>query len=61
MKNVISTVPRALSRGENTITNPCQTANFFNNCFASVTDTAKLNINYSHKRLLFIPININNT
>ena len=61
MKNVISTVPRTLSWGKNTITNPCQTTNVFNNYFASVADIAKQNINYSHKRLLFIPININNT
>ena len=49
MKNVISTVPRTLSHGENTITNPCEIANVFNNYFASVADTAKLNIKYSHK------------
>ena len=61
MKNVISTVPRRLSHGKNTITNPCETANVFNNCIASVAYTAKQNINYSHKRLLFIHININNT
>ena len=35
MKNVISTVPRTLSRGENTISNPCEIANVFNNYFAS--------------------------
>ena len=49
MKNVVSAVPRTLSHGENTITNPCEIANVFNNYFASVADTAKLNINYSHK------------
>ena len=49
MKNVISTVPRTLSQGDNTITNPCEIANVFNNYFASVADTAKQNINYSHK------------
>ena len=49
MKNVISTVPRTLSHGENTITNPCEIANVFNNYFASVAETAKQNINYSHK------------
>ena len=49
MKNVISTVPRTLSHGENTITNPCEIAQVFNNYFASVADTAKLNMNYSHK------------
>ena len=49
MKNVIATVPRTLSHGENTITNPCEIAIAFNNYFASVADTAKLNIKYSHK------------
>ena len=48
MKNVISTVPRTLSHGENTTTNSCEIANVFNNYFASVAETAKQNINYSH-------------
>ena len=29
------------SHGENTITNPCEISNVFNNYFASVADTAK--------------------
>ena len=41
MKNVISTVPRTLSHGKNTITNPSETANVFNNYIASVPYTAK--------------------
>ena len=41
MKNVISTVPRTLSHGENTVTNLCEIANIFNKYFASVADTAK--------------------
>ena len=49
MKNVISTVPRTLSQGVNTTTNPCEINNVFNNYFASVAETAKQNINYSHK------------
>ena len=49
MKNVISTVPRTLCHGENTTTNPCEIANVFNNYFASVAETAKQKINYSHK------------
>ena len=49
MKNVISTVPRTLSHGVNTTTNPCEIANVLNNYFASVAETAKQNINYSHK------------
>ena len=51
MKNVISTVPRtlSLSHGDNTIPNPCEIANIFNNYFASVADAAKQSINYSHK------------
>ena len=49
MKNVVSAVPSTLSHGENTITNPCEIANVFNNYFASVAETAEQNINYSHK------------
>ena len=49
MKNVISTVPKTLSHGENTITNPFKIANIFNKYFTSVADTAKQSINYSHK------------
>ena len=48
MKNVISTVSRTLSHGENTITNPSVTANVFISYFASVADTVKQNINYSY-------------
>ena len=43
------TVPRTLSHGENAITNPCEIANVINNYFALVADTAKQNINFSHK------------
>ena len=49
MENVISTVPRTLSHGVNTPTNPCEIVNVFNNYFASVAETAKQSINYSHK------------
>ena len=49
MKNILSAVPKTVSHDENTITNPCEIANVFNNYFASVSYTAKPNINYSHK------------
>ena len=49
MKNVRSTVPRTLFHGVNTTTNPCKIANVFSNYFATVAETAKQNINYSHK------------
>ena len=49
MKIVISTVPRTLYHGENTITDRCEIANVFINYFASVADTAKQSIIYSHK------------
>ena len=49
MKNIMSTVPRTLSHGENTTTNPCEIANAFNNYFASVAKTSEQNINDSHK------------
>ena len=39
----------SLSHGDNTIPNPCEIANIFNNYFASVADAAKQSINYSHK------------
>ena len=42
-------MPRTISQGENLITNPYDIANIFNNYFSSVADTAKENINYSHK------------
>ena len=45
MKNVISTVPRTLPHGDNTIISPCEIANAFNN-FVSVANTAKQKINY---------------
>ena len=54
---MISTVPRTLSHGENTITKPCKIANVFNNYFVSAADTAKQNINYPHKHLIpIIPL-----
>ena len=50
MKNVISTVPRALSYSENTIINPCEIANVFNKYFTSINNCkAKQNIDYSNK------------
>ena len=49
MKNVTSTVSRTLTHGENTTISPCYTANFVNNYFVSVADTAKWNINCPHK------------
>ena len=44
-------VSLCLSHGDNAINNPCKTANIIKNCFASVVDAAKQNINYSHKHL----------
>ena len=49
MENLLSTAPKALSRGENVISNRCEIANVFSNHFGSVADTAKQNISYSHK------------
>ena len=40
---------RTLCLGENTITNPPTIANILSNYFASVADTAKQNLKYSHK------------
>ena len=49
MKNVLSSISRTFSFGENTITNPCETANVFNNYFASVIHTPNQNISNSHE------------
>ena len=48
MKDVLSIVPSTLSHGESTVTNPCKMSHVFSNYFASVNDTAKKNIKYSH-------------
>ena len=49
LKDIASSVPRTISRGENLITNLYDIANIFNNYFSSIADTAKENIKYSHK------------
>ena len=49
-KTVASNVPTVLSLDNgDTITNPYDIANTFNNYFASITETTKKSINYSHK------------
>ena len=52
MKNVLSTVPRTFSHGVNATTSTSEIADVFNNYFVSVPETAKQNINYSHKTFL---------
>ena len=52
MKNVLSTVPRTFSHGVNATTSPSEIADVFNNYFVSVPETAKQNINCSHKTFL---------
>ena len=42
-------MPRTISKGENVITNPYDTANILNNYFSSVSDTVKESIKYYHK------------
>ena len=50
IKTVASSAPTVLLRDNgNTITNPYDTANTFNNYFASIAETTKINIKYSHK------------
>ena len=51
MKNVLSTVPKTLSHGKYATLNSCEIANVFSNYFASVADTVKQNIDYSHKHI----------
>ena len=50
LKSVASNVPTVLSLDNgDTITNPYDIANAFNNYFASIAETTKKNIKYSHK------------
>ena len=50
LKSVTSNVPTVLSLDNgDTITNPYDIANTFNNYFASIAETTKKNIKYSHK------------
>ena len=50
LKTVASNVPPVLSLDNgDAITNPYDTANTFNNYFASIAETTKKNIKYSHK------------
>ena len=52
LKTVASNVPTVLSLDNgDTITNPYDIANTFNNYFASIAETTKKNIKYSHKHL----------
>ena len=50
LKTVASIVPTVLSLDNgDTITNPYDIANTFNNYFASIAETTKKSIKYSHK------------
>ena len=50
LKNVASSIPTALSLDNgDTITNPYDIANTFNNYFASIAETTKKSIKYSHR------------
>ena len=50
LKTKASSVPTVLSRENgDTITNPYDIANTFNNYFASIAETTKNSIKYSHK------------
>ena len=50
LKTVASNVPTVLSLdNDDTITNPYDIANTFNNYFASIAETTKRSIKYSHK------------
>ena len=44
-----SGLPRTLNHNNNTVTNPVEIANIFNNHFASVAEKTRANVNYSHK------------
>ena len=50
LKTVVSSIPTVLSLDNgDTITNPYDIANTFNNYFASIAETTKKNIKYTHK------------
>ena len=50
LKTVASSVPTVLSLdNDDTITNPCDITNTFNNYFASIAETKNKSIKYSHK------------
>ena len=53
LKTVASNAPAVLSCvNGNTITYPYDVANTFNNYFASIAETTKINIKFSHKHFL---------
>ena len=61
LKNVASSVPTVLSLDNgDTITNPYDIANTFNNYFASIAETTEKTIKYSHKHFLDYLSNENN-
>ena len=61
VKTVASNVPTVLSLDNGkTITNPYDIANTFNNCFASIAETTKKPIKYSHKHFSDYISNENN-
>ena len=56
LKSVASSAPTVLSRDNgNTITNPYDIANTFNNYFASIAETTQNNIKFSHKHFSDYP------
>ena len=58
LKTVASSVPTVLSLDNgDTITNPYDIANTFNNYFASIAETTKKSIKYSHKHFSDYPSN----
>ena len=49
IQNVTSSVPRTIFQDENTITNPYDFANIFNNYFCSVAESTKQKVKYFQK------------
>ena len=49
IKNTSSDFPKCLSSNGSTFTNQVEISDVFNNCFASIAEKTKVNINYSHK------------
>ena len=55
IKNTSSDFPKCLSSNGSTFTNRVEISNIFNNYFASIVETTKASINYSHKHFSDFP------
>ena len=62
IKTVASSTPTALPLDNgDTITNPYDIANIFNNYFASIAETTKKSIKYTHKHIIYTHLSNDST